>query len=216
MLHLSDARHFRRLVAGFCLIAAPVVLLVGAMLHPQSKEAAAQHIAVVADNPGRYYAAHAIILVGLALFLPAILGLMHLLRERATTFAHLGGGLAMIGVLGATAVVAVDGIVISQMGQPDANVERDGSSPRSDQGVGRLSRHRGHGGARVHTGDAVACLRSPASPGGARVGGRRSRSSCRRRPRRPGHGQPSHLCDRIRDVPRHARSAWLEDPDRVG
>ena len=123
MLELSDARHFRRLVAGFCLIASPLVLLFGAVLHPQSKEAAAQHIAVVADNPGRYYAAHAIILVGLALFLPAILGLMHLLRERATTFAHLGGGLAMVGVLGATAVVAVDGIVISQMGQPDANVE---------------------------------------------------------------------------------------------
>jgi hypothetical protein len=64
MLGLSDARHFRRLVAGFCLIAAPAVLLVGALLHPTSNDDAAAHLAVVVDNPDRYYAAHAIILVG--------------------------------------------------------------------------------------------------------------------------------------------------------
>lgn len=123
MLGLSDARHFRRLVAGFCLIAAPVTLLAGALVHPQGKDAAAAQVAVVADNPDRYYAAHAIILAGIALFLPGILGLMHLLRERATALGHVGGGLAMIGLFGATAVVAVDGIAVSQMGQPSANAE---------------------------------------------------------------------------------------------
>jgi hypothetical protein len=75
MLGLSDARRFRRLVAGFCLIAAPVVLLVGALVHPTSKDDAAAHIAIVSDNADRYYAAHAILLAGLALFLPAVLGL---------------------------------------------------------------------------------------------------------------------------------------------
>jgi hypothetical protein len=123
MFGLSDARHFRRLVAGLCLIAAPVVLLVGALVHPQGRDAAAAHLAVVADNPDRYYAAHAILLGGLALLLPAILGLMHLLTERATAFGHVAGGLAMIGLFGATAVVAVDGIAVSQMGQPQANAE---------------------------------------------------------------------------------------------
>ncbi len=74
-------------------------------------------------HPDRYYAAHAIILAGLALFLPAILGLMYLLSHRATAFGHVGGGLAMIGLFGATAVVAVDGIAVSQMGQPQASAE---------------------------------------------------------------------------------------------
>lgn len=119
----SDASHFRRLVAGSCLIIAPVVLLVGALIHPQGKEAAAAHLGVVAENPDRYYWAHAILLVGLALFLPVVLALMHLLRERGTTFGHVGGGLAMFGLFGATAVVAVDGIAVSQMGQPQANIE---------------------------------------------------------------------------------------------
>nr|MBA2599305.1 hypothetical protein [Actinomycetota bacterium] len=119
----SDAGRFRRLVAGFCLIIAPVVLLVGALTHPQGKEAAAAHLAVVAENPDRYYWAHAILLLGLALFLPVVLALMHLLKERETRFGHLGGGLAIIGLFGATAVVAVDGIAVSQMGQPQASIE---------------------------------------------------------------------------------------------
>lgn len=122
MLELSDARHFRRLVAGFCLIAAPVVLLTGALLHPQNKDPASAHLAVVADNPSRYYLAHAILLAGVVLFLPAILGIMHLVRERATRFGHIGGGLAMIGLFGAAAIVSVDGIATSQMSQPQANV----------------------------------------------------------------------------------------------
>jgi hypothetical protein len=74
MLGLSDARHFRRLVAGFCLIVAPVALLVGAIVQPQGEEDAAAHISMVGEDPARYYAARAILLVGLALFLPAILG----------------------------------------------------------------------------------------------------------------------------------------------
>jgi hypothetical protein len=123
MLGVSDARHFRRLVAGSGLIAAPVVLLVGALVHPQIEDAGAAHLAVVAENPDRYYAAHAILLAGLALFLPAVLGLMHLLREHATAFGHVGGGLAMVGLFGATALVAIDGIAVSQMGQPEASAE---------------------------------------------------------------------------------------------
>jgi hypothetical protein len=123
MLGLSDARHFRRLVAGFCLIAAPLALLVGALLHPDSGDDATAHLAAVADNPDRNYAAHTVILAGLALFLPAILGLMHLLRQRLTALSHLGGGLAMIGLFGATAIVAVDGIAVSQMAQPGANAD---------------------------------------------------------------------------------------------
>ncbi|MDP8955649.1 MAG: hypothetical protein M3N24_01625 [Actinomycetota bacterium] len=123
MLGVSDARHFRRLVAGFCLIAAPAVLLIGALIHPQSQDDPAAHLAVVGESPGRYYVAHAIVLAGLVLFVPAILGLMHLLRERATGFGHVGGGLLIIGLFGAAAVVAVDGIAISEMGRAGANAE---------------------------------------------------------------------------------------------
>ena len=129
MLGLSDAIHFRRLVAGFCLIAAPAVLLVGALVHPQGEDGAVAHLAVVAEAPDRYYSAHAILLIGLALFLPAILGLMHLLRQDATAFGHVGAGLAMLGLFGATGIVAMDGIATSQMAQPQASTEEMAALP---------------------------------------------------------------------------------------
>ena len=106
------------------MIAAPIVLLVGAVLHPETERDGAGHLAVVADDPSRYYAAHAILLVGIALFLPALLGLMHLLRHRATAVGHLGAGLAMIGLFGATAIVAMDGVAVTQMAQPEANADQ--------------------------------------------------------------------------------------------
>jgi hypothetical protein len=105
------------------LIAAPIVLLVGAVIHPETERDGAGHLAAVADDPSRYYAAHAILLVGIALFLPALLGLMHLLRDRATAVGHLGAGLAMIGLFGATAIVAMDGIAVTQMAQPEASAD---------------------------------------------------------------------------------------------
>jgi hypothetical protein len=123
VIALSDARRFRKLVAGVCLIAAPAVLLLGALTHPQSERDAAGHLAVAAEDPDRYYAAHAILLVGLALFLPALLGLMHLLRGREIAFGHLGAGFAMIGLFGATAIVAIDGAAVTQMAQPEANAD---------------------------------------------------------------------------------------------
>ena len=123
MSETAGARCLNRRIAGACLIAAPAVLLVGALVHPQVGHDASAHLAVAAQSPGRYYAAHAIILVGLVLFLPALLALVHPLRGTATALGLVGCALAIIGLFGATAVVAVDGIAVSQMAQPEANAE---------------------------------------------------------------------------------------------
>ena len=123
MSETADARCLNRRISGACLIAAPAVLLVGALVHPQVGHDASAHLAVAAQSPGRYYAAHAIILLGLVLFLPALLALVHPLRGTATALGQVGSALAIIGLFGATAVVAVDGVAVSQMAQPDANAE---------------------------------------------------------------------------------------------
>jgi hypothetical protein len=34
MFGLSDAHHFRKLIAGCCMVAAPLLLLIGTVLHP--------------------------------------------------------------------------------------------------------------------------------------------------------------------------------------
>jgi hypothetical protein len=116
MSRLSDSHHFRKTIAGMCMIGAPLLLLVGVIVHPESKSDVGAQLAVIADNMDAWYAAHLIIAVSLVLAVPAVLGLMHMLREREVAYGHIGGGLALIGLLATTAIVAIDGFVGWQAG----------------------------------------------------------------------------------------------------
>lgn len=114
MFEFSNAHHFRKTVAGFCMIAAPMLLLAGAIVHPGRHTEEAALIAQAAANPDAWYIAHLMILMGVVLMVPAVLGLMHMLREREVAWGHLGGGMAMLGLLALTAAVTVLGFVAWQ------------------------------------------------------------------------------------------------------
>src|ERR687895_2493883 len=116
-MHLSDAHHFRKLVAGACMVLAPLVLLVATVVHPDVKTDEAAQLAVIADNLDAWLAAHLLALAAIALSVPAVLGLMHMLREREVSLGHVGGGLAMLGLLAYVGVVAIEGFVGWQMGE---------------------------------------------------------------------------------------------------
>ena len=115
-MHLSDAHHFRKMVAGACMVLAPLVLLVATVVHPEAKTDEAAQLAVIADNLDAWLAAHLLALAAIALSVPAVLGLMHMLREREVSLGHVGGGLAMLGLLAYVGVVAVEGLVGWAMG----------------------------------------------------------------------------------------------------
>jgi hypothetical protein len=104
------------MVAGVCMIGAPLLLLVGVIVHPESKSDVAAQLTVIADNMDAWYAAHLIVAMALVLAVPAVLGLMHMLREREVAFGHIGGGLALVGLLATTAIVAIEGFVGWQAG----------------------------------------------------------------------------------------------------
>src|SRR5918992_2357264 len=116
MSRLSDSHHFRKTVAGMCMIGAPLLLLVGVIVHPESKSDVGAQLAVIADNMDAWYAAHLIVAIALVLAVPAVLGLMHMLREREVAYGHIGGGLAIVGLLATTAIVAIEGFVGWQAG----------------------------------------------------------------------------------------------------
>ena len=116
MSGLSDAHHFRKLVAGACMVLAPLLLLVAAVVHPESKTGEGAQLAVIAGNLDAWYVAHLIALVAIVLAVPAVLGLMHMLREREVAFGHVGGGLALVGLLAYVGIVAIEGFVGWQMG----------------------------------------------------------------------------------------------------
>jgi hypothetical protein len=111
MSRLSDSHHFRKTIAGMCMIAAPLLLLVGMVVHPERKSDVGDQLGVIAQNMDAWYVAHLLVAVSLVLAVPAVLGLMHMLREREVAFGHLGGALAMVGLLATTGVVAIEGFV---------------------------------------------------------------------------------------------------------
>jgi hypothetical protein len=113
-MHLSDAHHFRKMVAGACMVVAPLVLLVAMVIHPAMDMNEATQVATIADNLDAWYVAHLLALISIAVMVPAVLGLMHMLREREVAFGHVGGGLAMLGLLAFAGIVGME-LVMWQM-----------------------------------------------------------------------------------------------------
>ena len=107
-MHLSDAHHFRKMVAGACMVVAPLVLLVAMVIHPASDMNEATQVATIQDNLDAWYVAHLLALISIAVMVPAVLGLMHMLREREVAFGHVGGGLAMLGLLAFAGIVGME------------------------------------------------------------------------------------------------------------
>src|SRR5256885_6457696 len=99
MLNLSDAHHLRKTVAGACMILAPACYLASAIVGPSSDNNSAAIIRATAAHQDRFYIATVLFIVGTVLLLPALLGLMHLMRERQVALGHVGGALALLGNL---------------------------------------------------------------------------------------------------------------------
>jgi hypothetical protein len=78
------------------------------VIHPASDMDEATQVATIAENLDAWYTAHLIALVSIVLMVPALLGLMHMLRERQVTLGHVGGGLAMVGLLAFVGIVAME------------------------------------------------------------------------------------------------------------
>jgi hypothetical protein len=94
----SDSHHLRKTVAGACMVLAPLLFLVAFVVSPKLETSAGKQLSVAADHVDRFYIANLLALVGLMLVVPAVLGLMHMLRERRPQYSAVGGALALIGV----------------------------------------------------------------------------------------------------------------------
>lgn len=103
MLKIWDANNFRRTLAGLCLITAPLALGAAELLRI-SVEGDAQgtrdQFENIAASPGAWQVATVLNMLGIVLFVPAVLGLLHLLHHRGAVLGHIGGGLFLIGLLG--------------------------------------------------------------------------------------------------------------------
>lgn len=110
MLKIWDADNFRRTLAGLCCFAAPAVMLAAMLTHPG--DGADGLVATVAAEPGRIQATALMTLLAAILFVPAMVGIAHLVRGRGVVLVHLGVALTIVGAIG-HAVFAGFQIVLS-------------------------------------------------------------------------------------------------------
>jgi hypothetical protein len=107
VLKIGNAAHFRRTVAGLCLLAAPL-LFAAAEIAPQSSGSAAAQLANFAQHRDQLLAG---LLLGIAssmVFVPALFGLLHQIRERGVVYAHIAAAMIVYGVVAAAALWGVN------------------------------------------------------------------------------------------------------------
>jgi hypothetical protein len=98
-MKLSNPHHFERMLAGACLVLAPLLLLASSAVSPAIKSDEGAQLAVIARHPDRFYLFSVLGLASSVLLVPALLGLMGMLRERAPGWGYVGVGLMMLGNL---------------------------------------------------------------------------------------------------------------------
>ena len=97
MLNIGNAATVRRTVAGLSLIAAPLFGLIGASVLPAFTGGMEGELAFIAARPERWLTGLYLDLLAWPLMIVAIMGLLHLLRERAVILGHIGAGLMLLG-----------------------------------------------------------------------------------------------------------------------
>lgn len=97
----SDSHHLRKMTAGVCMVLAPLLFVVAFVVSPRLETNAGKQLSVATSHVDRFYVSNLIALIGLFLVVPAVLGVMHMLRERRPEYSALGGALTLIGLFAA-------------------------------------------------------------------------------------------------------------------
>jgi hypothetical protein len=95
----SDSHHFRKTVAGCCMVVGPLLTLVAFIVSPAIKTGSAAQVAEVAGHQDRYLLSTLLALAAVTFVIGGALGLMHMLRERMVAYGHAGGMLALLGLV---------------------------------------------------------------------------------------------------------------------
>ena len=113
-MKITDTQHFRKTVAGVAMVAAPLAGLASGVLYPPLSTDESKLLTSIAENETRFNVAVWLGTAAVALAMLAALGLVHLLRERRPGLSHLGGGMAVVGLVGVAVFQGFD-FVIAQM-----------------------------------------------------------------------------------------------------
>jgi len=109
----TSATRLHRIGSGTCLIVAPFFLLIGTLLETRGPASLEDHLAAVAQHQTANEIGFAFGVYGFALMIPAVFGLVHVVRDRAVTLGHLGGGLALFGLVSFAFVAGTEFLLVA-------------------------------------------------------------------------------------------------------
>ena len=103
-----DTANFRRTLAGICLITQPFLNLISVSISPQQSTDTSEQLVMIGAYPTRFLISSLLDLLWLVLLIPAVLGLLHLLRARGALLGHIGCGFVLAGAVEAAAYRGVN------------------------------------------------------------------------------------------------------------
>lgn len=119
---LRNATRFRRITAGLCLIAAPILSLISDMLQVRDPSLSIPELLdAVAANPVPNEIAFIFALAGFVLMVPAVVGIVHLLRHRSVALGHIGGALTIVGLFSFAFVGGTEFLLFGPGADPSLN-----------------------------------------------------------------------------------------------
>ena len=107
MLSLSDPIRFRRGLSSTSLLLAPLVGLAAAVIAPPTSSNLTADLALISAHHSAFVASAVLEAAAWILFIPGVLGIVHLLRQRGVVLGHLGGVLAIAGMISFVAESAI-------------------------------------------------------------------------------------------------------------
>lgn len=118
---MTHTHRFRSLAIAACLVLGPLAILVEhLLLDPLSADENAAQLALVAAHQPQYVAGNLAGLVGAVLLVPAVLGVVALVRGKGAGLANSAGALLVIACV-ATGGVMTAGLLMARMADPGAD-----------------------------------------------------------------------------------------------
>ena len=91
-------RDYRTLVAAASLVAGPLLMTIGDLLHPEERMAPVEQIAILVDDASRWYLAHLLLFAGMMVLIPGLLALAALTAARQPAVGYVARILMLAGV----------------------------------------------------------------------------------------------------------------------
>jgi hypothetical protein len=118
-MHLPDPKSLPKIAIGSSLVLAPLAYLVSTLVAPPLRSGNAEQLAAMGRALNSTYVFGLLTIVGTILLVPAVVGVMQLLRDRSPWLGYIGGGLVELGILiaiGDSFLVLVDWQMAKQAG----------------------------------------------------------------------------------------------------